>query len=78
MQKIDGLRILQFLKNRQKEQNQNDESYLYSNLEHLYGNDFTDKFKQNDLDFNNMPVTNLDALRNFMVEKEDKLLSEAK
>lgn len=70
--KIDGLRILQFLKSEQARQAYNDEANLYRFLNRFYPefvlahNDFNWKT----LDFTSISIDFLNKIRNFLFEKE--------
>ena len=69
--KVDALRILQFLKSSQKEKSESDEDNLISFLKTFYPtasliNNLTT------FSFDQSPVQDLNLLRDFMVEKEEK------
>ena len=70
--KVDGLRVLQFLKYHQAQQAGSDERNLLEFLEAFYP-DFFVKFglavKQT-LDFQSSPIALLDGIRDFLMEKE--------
>jgi len=69
--KVDALRILQFLKSSQKENNESDTENLISFLQTFYS---TTSIISNltTFDFDQSPVQDLNLLRDFMVEKEEK------
>ncbi len=70
--KVDGLRVLQFLKHHQAMANFRDEDNLLGFLEKFFP-DFFAIFGieiKNNLDFQNSPIALLDHIRNFLMEKE--------
>jgi hypothetical protein len=71
--KIDGLRILQYLKSRQKEEKRTDEKNL---TEFLY-NFYNIETKKSDIDLSNLSFKNssvqmLNSIRNFLFKKEEE------
>jgi hypothetical protein len=69
--KVDGLRILQYLKWRQNSNFYNDEQNLISCLKQFYpGHPITDELDHGGFDFTNAGVNQMDRIRNFLFEKE--------
>ncbi len=69
--KVDALRILQYLKAAQKNRNESDEENLASFFGHFYPEAaFSDKICN--LDFQNTSVDELNAIRDFMMKKEEE------
>jgi hypothetical protein len=73
VRKVDGLRILQYLKARQREIGQKDEENLSKFVRIRYQKaEIRDQIlKLESLDFSTSPVGELDAVRNFLAEKEE-------
>jgi len=69
--KVDALRILQYLKSCQKERNESDVENLVSFLQSFYSNELAIQNLTN-LDFNESPVSDLNLLRDFLAHKEEK------
>jgi hypothetical protein len=72
-QKVDGLRVLQYLKSRQNETEHNDEQNLLEYFERFYPEEsktLNIDFKQ--FSFKDSPVEELDRIRDFMVAEEEK------
>jgi len=73
-QKVDGLRVLQFLKWRQRKSPVNDERNLMDFLETFFPDcNLVAKFTQTQLNFSTTPVVLLNQTRDFLVEKEDAM-----
>lgn len=75
--KIDGLRILQYLKWKHRKGNYDNENNLLEFLKTFYraeAENFISLLKENNL--KNLPVKSLDELRNFLTEKEEFLQKE--
>jgi hypothetical protein len=70
-QKIDALRVLQFLKNEQKKITQSDEQNLIDFLRRFYPEE-AEKSISSDLSFATSTISTLDALRNFLAIKEEE------
>ena len=72
--KVDGLRILQFLRHRQQQASVKDEQVLTDYLNKFYRNFLSEALMQilKDLDFEKTPVNGLNELRNFMFVLEQK------
>ncbi len=75
--KIDGLRVLQFLKSTQADLANRDEDNLYRFLTEFYPEALADKphwlaSDWQNLDFSQSPIAFLDKIRNFLVETETK------
>lgn len=72
--KVDGLRILQFLKEKQKEINLNDEDCLKENL-YFYFDKETDNISGllSLSDFQSADIKTLNSIRDFLVNKEEEL-----
>lgn len=77
MQKIDGLRILQFLKKSWPDIMISDEISLMENMNYMFGSDFRNTFGNKNIDFSNSRIELLDQLRNYMSEKEMQLIKAA-
>lgn len=76
-EKIDGLRILQFLKHSQGEQGYSDEECLLANLKHLQADLFDDfDFLRDGFTFDELSVGQLDKLRNALVAIEEQYQKE--
>ena len=75
-EKFDGLRILQYLKNRQNNDTQSDEKNLSEFLSKFYPDDYKkvipDAAK---FSFTGLPVSGLDLLRRFLMKKEEEYQS---
>jgi hypothetical protein len=71
--KIDGLRILQFLKNEQKAEINSDEFVLKEFLETFHSNVLNKEISEilNELNFKVTSIQNLDIIRNLLVEIEE-------
>jgi hypothetical protein len=71
-EKFDGLRILQFLKDRQKNNPATDEENLREYLDRIYPLEFKDIiYDPGNFSFEKSSITELDLLRNFLVRKEE-------
>jgi len=72
--KVDGLRILQFLKEEQKEINLCDEDCLKENLYFYFGENMPDTVKNilYNIDFKSTSIDKLDNIRNFLLQEEEK------
>jgi glycosyltransferase involved in cell wall biosynthesis len=72
--KVDGLRILQFLKEKQKEIYLSDEECLKENLYFYFGNNNADKLPSllSFPDFKTAEIASLDDIRNFLLIEEEK------
>jgi glycosyltransferase involved in cell wall biosynthesis len=72
--KVDGLRILQFLKEEQKEIIISDEECLKENLYFYFGVNISEAINQvlNNIDFTLTTIDKLDIIRNFLVQEEEK------
>jgi len=68
--KLDGLRILQFLKSSQEKIDKTDEECLLENLKTIFP---FEKLDLSTFSFRNSTIDELDQIRNFLVEKEKKL-----
>ena len=68
--KLDGLRILQFLKSSQEKIDKTDEECLLENLKTIF---LFEKLDLSTFSFRNSTIVELDQIRNFLVEKEKKL-----
>jgi len=76
-EKIDGLRILQFLKHSQGEQGYSDEECLLANLKHLQADLFDDfDFLRDGFTFDELSSGQLDVLRNALVAIEEQYQKE--
>lgn len=74
-QKIDGLRVLQYLKWRQRKSPESDEKNLMDFLEAFFpDSDILPELKQTQLNFSSTSVVVLNRIREFLVEKEDEML----
>lgn len=73
--KVDGLRILQFLRKQQESIAMSDEECLFSYLKHFHKNKTTKEFLQNNLDFSfkDSSLTALTELRDLLFKEEIKL-----
>ena len=69
-QKIDGLRILQFLKWKNDLQNVSDEASLIDFLAYYYANEWT--LSMDNFSFAESSIALLDDVRNFLAKKEDE------
>ena len=69
-QKIDGLRILQFLKWKNDSLNLSDEEALEDFFDYFYKKDH--RFDLKNLSFRNASIQQLDEIRNFLAEKEQE------
>lgn len=78
--KLDGLRILQFLKQRQKEHPVSDEESLKNYLfQHFHLRDLAGIVKSLDeLSFRHSGVDQLEQIRQFLMKQEDQIRSEVK
>ncbi|MCK4570192.1 MAG: hypothetical protein KAT76_07865, partial [Bacteroidales bacterium] len=71
--KIDGLRILQYLKHTQNEKSFNDENCLLEFFNNYHPEAFIElDFLSKGLNFDEISVSQLDSIRNFLVGIEDK------
>jgi hypothetical protein len=71
--KVDGLRILQFLKSEHQETEAQDELNLKAFFEKFYPEEeITEGFIKSEWDFKNATVEQLDQLRNFLFKKESQ------
>jgi len=78
-QKVDGLRILQFLKWRQRQSPVDDEKNLMEFMEAFYPcSELFHELKTAELCFSLSPVLLLNQIRDFLVEKEDDMLNAGK
>jgi hypothetical protein len=78
--KIDGLRILQFLKNEQRNSERTDEEYLIEFLNIFYSEliDIETKEILTELNFSRTSIQNLDKLRNLLIKIEEKAQKKTK
>jgi hypothetical protein len=75
-QKVDGLRILQYLKWRHRQSPVDAENSLIDFLETFYpDSDLLNTLKQTQLNFSSSSIVTLNQIRDFLVEKEDAFLS---
>ncbi len=72
--KIDGLRILQFLKSEQPVTGKSDEECFVENKTFLFKDEFNNNFDIKRLNFRNSDIETLSDIRDLMVEKEDLIL----
>ena len=72
-EKLDGLRILQYLKQRQSDLYKPDETCLKENISKIFSNDVPFNFNINDLNFMKSSVKELDAIRNYLAAIEEIL-----
>jgi hypothetical protein len=74
VRKVDGLRILQYLKARQREIGQKDEENLSKFVKIRYQKaEIRDQLlKLESFDFSTSPVGELDAVRNFLAGEEER------
>ena len=70
--KADGLRIFQFLRNRQRLLNKSDEQCLIENLSFAYSDCLADVFPGKTFSFLEASIEQLDSLRNFLLDEETK------
>jgi glycosyltransferase involved in cell wall biosynthesis len=72
--KVDGLRILQFLKEEQKEISLSDEDCLKENLYFYFGENMPDMIKNiiYNIDFKLTTIAKLNNIRNYLVQEEEK------
>jgi hypothetical protein len=70
-QKVDALRILQFLKSEQKNINKSDEQNLIENLQRVYPDD-AEKLIPPDFSFSRSPISALNEIRDFLALKEEE------
>lgn len=75
-QKVDALRILQYLKSRQQETGFGDEESLVSLFERFYPGNGLENILE-DLDFTCLSVEDLNRIRDFLVEKEEAIQKDA-
>jgi glycosyltransferase involved in cell wall biosynthesis len=73
-EKADALRILQFLKTKQKEIPGSDEEHLRAFFAHHYPEALS--LISQDFSFASSPIETLDAIRNFLFETEDRIQKE--
>jgi len=80
VRKVDGLRILQFLKYLHSDKNKTDEENLISFLRHFYSDSKTSEFLNNnpDFSFETTPVQILQGLRDLLFKKEMELRDETR
>jgi hypothetical protein len=77
-EKFDGLRILQYLKYRQREATSTDEQHLLEFLDKFYpGENEKMKIKSADFSFAKSPLAYLDRIRMFLMKKEEEYQSTA-
>jgi glycosyltransferase involved in cell wall biosynthesis len=77
LEKVDGLRILQYLKDRQKQEGSKDEYELQSFMKKYYSSTYSHfHFMSNNFNFATSSVEELNELRDLLVDLEDKLSSE--
>ena len=74
--KVDGLRILQFLKSSQKSNTKTDEENLKEYLTKFYKNEEVEKLNLNEFLFSKSTISHLNLIRDFLVKKESKLQKE--
>jgi glycosyltransferase involved in cell wall biosynthesis len=74
-EKLDGLRILQYLKQNQPGLAMTDENCLNENIEKVFNNvvPFISESDNKNIDFMRSSVTELDAIRNYLVATEEVL-----
>jgi len=74
-EKMDGLRILQFLKLSQESIEKTDEICLIENISEIFKHiiNFDKSNYLNDLDFSKCSISLLDDIRNYLVSVEEKL-----
>jgi hypothetical protein len=74
-EKVDGLRILQYLKQKQDTLTRSDEQCLADNINDVFNKivPFNTKVSCNDLDFNKSSIKELDVVRNYLVTVEELL-----
>jgi len=70
-EKFDGLRILQYLKFRQKNESKTDEEYLWEFISHFYPDEINLLPDAGTFSFETAPTIELDVLRNFLMKKEE-------
>ena len=77
-EKMDGLRILQFLKLSQESIEKTDELCLIENISEIFTHiiNFDKLNLLNDLDFSKCSISFLDDIRNYLVSVEEKLLKD--
>lgn len=73
--KVDGLRILQFLKSEQNRLDKTSEECLAENSDIMVGEPVQNHLDSENLDFERTGIRELNNIRNKLVEKEDELLS---
>lgn len=74
-QKIDGLRVLQYLKWQQRKSPESDEKNLMDFLEAFYpDSELFPELKEAQLNFSSTSIVLLNRIREFLVEKEDEML----
>ena len=71
--KIDGLRILQFLKSSHKTNINNDEKNLIEYFTKFYKNYEIDRLNLDDFSFSKSPISHLNLIRDFLVVKESDI-----
>lgn len=78
-QKVDGLRILQYLKWRQRQSPADDEKNLMEFMEAFYPcSELFHELKTAELCFSSSTIVLLNQIRDFLVEKEDEMLNAGK
>jgi glycosyltransferase involved in cell wall biosynthesis len=77
-EKLDGLRILQYLKSRQEDLKKSDESCLKENITEIFSHiiKFENPDHLNDLDLSKCTVRMLDEIRNYLADVEEYLQKE--
>ena len=78
-EKVDGLRVLQYLKFAQEKINMTDETCLLENM-NIYNQylEIPDAILSNDVSFAKSPIYELDLIRNYLVQVEEKIQKEEK
>ena len=72
-EKLDGLRILQYLKSRQNEEPSKDESNLVEYISHYYPSESESLFPgQEEVSFDHSSLEDLEKIRVFLMQKEEE------
>jgi glycosyltransferase involved in cell wall biosynthesis len=74
-EKFDGLRILQYLKYRQKNESKTDEEHLWEFISHFYPGEMNSLPDVGTFSFETAQTKELDVLRNFLMKKEEEYQS---
>ena len=74
--KVDGLRILQYLKTSQKDNKNSDEENLKEFLFEFYKNKEIEKLDPDEFSFTESKISHLNLIRDFLVMKESELQKE--